>query len=648
MSSWNINLPTAGYLCAASPADELQNFANELSTTRMASLDTETTGLCLWKDIPLYWSTAWRDENNAGKRFTVHAELIPRFAHIFEDPGKNWLFANAKYDAHILANVGIELRGNLIDTQVMHALLYEDMRHNLKLMAQHLLGWTYADFEDTFGKIGKRQSAEEMIRKAEAQNMDLLVQYAANDAWVTLVVFEELLKQLVQAPTYSLYQNRYPFIQNLWDLFAKTEMPYTKVLWKMERRGVLLDKKRLQDAAVQAEKDVKAIERKFFQKLGRPINMKSPKQLQDLFFKTLGLKPLKVGKSGAASTDESFLQHYKHECEEAGLMLQHREFSKLLSTYLLGLSTILDGHDRVHTRYNQDVARTGRLSSSEPNLQNIPRPENDKWGIRTAFIAPPGYTMIAADYEQLEMRLLAAASREPRMIKVFLDKWDIHMGNAALMYNLPYDDMVQAKKIDKQVKDGALDKSALTDYVMHCLKARTVAKTIGFGLNYGMGANKLARQLGITKDEADEKIDRYKTMYPAVGAFFEEAVHEAELTGYAFTLLGRRRNLPEMRSSSNRERAEGERKAVNTPIQGTAADVCRMAQIHIENMDFEKQYGCRMLMQVHDELVFECPTENVDVVMPQLVELMEHPFPQDLDVPLEVSAGKGASWGVAK
>jgi DNA polymerase-1 len=647
MTSWNINLPNASYLCASSSADELQNFANELSAAKVASLDTETTGLCLWKDIPLYWSTAWRTDEG-GKRFTVHAELLPRFAHVFADQGKNWLFANAKYDAHILANVGIEIAGNLIDTQVMHALLYEDMRHNLKLMAQHLLGWTYADFEDTFGKIGKRQSAEEMIRKAEAQNMDLLVQYAANDAWVTLQVFEELLRQLVSAPTYSLYQNRYPYIRTLWDLFHKTEMPYTKVLWRMERRGVLLDKKRLEDAAVQAEKDVKAIEKKFFKKCGRPINMQSPKQLQELFFNALGLKPIKVTKSGSASTDEAFLQHYKHQVEEAALVLKHREFSKLLNTYLLGLSTILDGNDRVHTRYNQDVARTGRLSSSEPNLQNIPRPENDKWGIRSAFIAPPGYTIIAADYEQLEMRLLAAASQEPRMIQVFNNKWDIHMGNASLMYDLPYEDLVKAKKTDKQVKDGALDKSAITDYVKHCLHARTVAKTIGFGLNYGMGANKLARQLGITKQEADEKIEKYKTMYPAVGGFFEEAVREAEQTGYAFTLLGRRRNLPEMRSASNRERAEGERKAVNTPIQGTAADVCRMAQIHIENMDFEKHYGCRMLMQVHDELVFECPTESVDEVMPQLVELMEHPFPCDLDVPLEVSSGKGASWGVAK
>jgi DNA polymerase-1 len=648
MTSWNISLPNAGYLSSASSVDELQNFANELDAVKIASLDTETTGLCIWKDIPLYWSTAWRGENDPGKRFTLHAELLPRFSHLFTDPTKNWLFANAKYDAHILANVGIHIAGNLIDTQVMHALLYEDMRHNLKFMAQHLLGWTYADFEDTFGKIGKRQSAEDMIRKAETQNMDLLVQYAANDAWVTLLVFEELLRQLNDAPTYSLYQNRYPFIRTLWDLFYKTEMPYTKVLWKMERRGVLLDKNRLDAAAVQAEKDITAIKKKFFKKVGRDINMNSPAQLKELFFNVLGLHPVKITKSGSASTDESFLQHYKHECEEAGLVLQHREYSKLLNTYLLGLSNVVDGNNRVHTRYSQDVARTGRLSSSEPNLQNVPRPENDKWGIRTAFIAPEGCTMCTFDYEQLEMRLLAAASMEPRMIKVFTDRWDIHMGNASLMYDIPYEDLVKAKKIDKKVKEGTADPSELTDYVKYCLQARTVAKTLGFGLNYGMGANKMARQLGIPKKEAEEKIEKYKTMYPAVGNFFKAAVQEASDTGYAFTLLGRRRNLPEMRSESHRERAEGERKAVNSPIQGTAADVCRMAQIHIENMNFEKQYGCRMLMQVHDELVFECPTESVAEVMPQIIELMTHPFPEDLAVPLEVSAGKGPNWGTSK
>jgi hypothetical protein len=316
------------------------------------------------------------------------------------------------------------------------------------------------------------------------------------------------------------------------------------------------------------------------------------------------------------------------------------------------------GHEQVYGLTVQDhhshvtggivTHNTGRLSSADPNLQNIPRPENDKWRLRNAFIPEPGNEIIAVDYEQLEMRLLAAGAMDRDMLAVFERNWDIHMGNAAMMYGVPYEDLVEAKNVDKQVKAGQLPESAMIDYVLKCITYRSDAKNIGFGLNYGMGPGKLAGRLGISLAEAKKKISMYKDAYPAVTRFYAEAIAETEKTGYAFTVLGRRRNIPEIASHRSDERALGERLAVNTQIQGSAADVCKMAQINIMKLDVEGRYGCRLLLQVHDELVFECPKEHVKDATPEITDIMEHPFTHDLAVHLAVDAGSGASWGLAK
>jgi DNA polymerase-1 len=329
-------------------------------------------------------------------------------------------------------------------------------------------------------------------------------------------------------------------------------------------------------------------------------------------------------------------------------LLKHRSLSKLYGTYIAGIGELLDPHDRIHTRYNQDVARTGRLSSSDPNLQNIPKEENDKWKLRGAFVAAPGKKLIVADYEQLEMRLLACASLEPGMIEVINRGWDIHMGNASMIFGIPYEEIENAKKTEKKVKQGQLTPDALTPRVRECLHARSVIKTIGFGVIYGMGPQKMANDLGISVQEAENNLEMFNSKYPAIAAFAQESIAETMNTGYSFTILGRRRNLPQIASHRADERGQAERQARNTPIQGGAADVVKMAQLLLDQCGLDSRFDCHSQMQVHDELMHECPAEAAEMLRSEIKMWMEHPFCISLAVPLEVDANIGDSWLEAK
>lgn len=664
--SWNIDMPATRYVQGDSGHDAIQALVNEVMAHQEVAIDTETTGLSKWADIPLYWSLAW-----GNSRATLRADTLPYFQDVFADARKKWILANAKYDMHILANFGHHLVGEWHDIQVMHALLYDDKPHRLKFVAQHLLGWTWADFEDTFGKIGKKQSAEEMIFRAERENFDLLVEYAANDAFGTLGCWRELKRQLEGQFTVSLFNNVAPYINTLWDYFDKVERPYTPVLWKMERRGIKVDRAKFEAARPEAEAKIRELEKAIVKEAGFMLNPKSTPQLRQYFFDKKGLKPLSMTKGGKTGVrqpqcNEPFLEYYQHEDPVAALILEHREYTKLLGTYINGLSELVDPWDRIHSNFNQDVARTGRLSSSDPNLQNIPRPENDHWNLRGAFITEPGWKVIAADYGQLEMRLLAAAALEQPMIDIFLRGWDIHSGNASLMYDTPYDDIALGKKLAKDApkmdsvelmqlveekSPGILQRAGangILDYLADCSRHRSDAKNIGFGLNYGMGPGKLARDLKVDLEIAKMKIGKYKQTYPAVERFMAEAIEEGRRTGYAFTVMGRRRNIPMIGSSRKDQQALGERLAVNTQIQGSAADVCKMAQLNMDAAGLDRLYDCHIVLQVHDELVFECPAEYVDVVKPEIEELMAHPFSIELACPMEAEAGVGNSWGEAK
>ena len=1265
MASWNIDVPTTEYYghlpnrsdWAPGAAENFQSVLNEIAATPIVALDTETTGLSIGGSAveaaayPLYFSLAW-----GNRRATLHADLLRWFTPHFADPKKWWIFANAKFDAHMLYNANlyrtpdetqnrtvlprIILKGKLVDTQVMHSLLYEDKPHGLKYMCQHIGGWTWGSFEDQFGKITKLNTPSDIIHRAEQQDFPRLVEYAANDAWGTLLVYNELRTQLERANTHSLFRDKPPYIETLWDLFYKVEVPYTKALWGMERHGIKVNCDRLQAAAPEARAHINQLERRLNNLCGRDVNPRSTDQLRDVLIKQRGLDPLNVTKGGKtgvrnASVDERFLQHHADLGDEAcSIILEHRSYAKLLGTYIEGLNEVVDHEGRIHSRFNQDVARcmpagelvltnrgylpveqvvvgdqvishtgyarrvtetsthapapiyrvtaengvslrttgnheyltrdrgwvradhiqvgdmlyvhsekeawadvpgcsgyavstwgrvcnkrtgkllqpsrkgewghlkvslqrgsgkkdfgvhqlvmlawhgrpprghevrhrngiawdnvahnleygtskentedarrhgtlrgapkltteqveeiraicsagqppsstsklsydtaevirqryadgagradlareygvsyqavdsivkdrtwvhppsgssasevaskydvseaavrdiwagrkwnsaptegprasfwyepvisvtveksevtygltvdvdhshvtggvvthnTGRLSNSGPNLQNIPRPENDHWNLRQAFIPAPGYDLICLDYCvapdtriltsdlrwvraedvavgeeligfdeglgraaryqrskvqqkkelkkrcyrvtmsngavltsshdhmwvvgggghtwqrrnrawvkteelqvgdqiahfcepwkeqagydagyiagvldgegwvtrqsgtvgiaqlpnpclarvekvlqennipydrrarpqdavqslyftgcraglrvlgtfrpprllskaayswegkrtwghnservfvtkvekvglrrvvalqtsthtfiaegflshncQLEMRLLAAAALELPMIEMIHSGKDIHIGNAEIVFGLPYDDIKAAKK--KEKKD-------LTDYDRQCLAARNAVKSIGFGILYGMGAPKMAHDLGITEQEANQKIEQFLRTYPAVKRFTEACVQETLKTGYAFTLLGRRRNVPEIVSRSPKERSRGERLAVNTPIQGSAADSVKMAQILLDQLNFENDYGCRMILQVHDELVFEVPKANSSFMLEEITEVMEHPFSEDLPVQLKAEGGIGESWGAIK
>lgn len=667
---WNISLPDAecylpeGLALSTVPegaqkltSGRLESIINEVMDQKDLSLDTETTGLVIWRDKPLFWSLSWGE-----RRMLMPTSTMPFFSHVFRDPHKNWIFVNAKYDCHMLNNFGVELAGNLVDVGVMHALLYEEQPHGLKDMAHSVLGWRWTDFEDTFGRIKEEGPGPLLLRMWE-ENPSKLIDYASNDAYGTFKLYLKLRQELEDVYTHSLYPEKYA---TLWDIFRKIEVPFTRVLFSCEREGVRVDTPYLERTEAPMQKELESIEREINKVSGMNLNPNSPVQLRTYFIDKCGLHPLaytKGGKSGVRqpSVDFDFLDHYQDQNPVAKLCLAHRDLAKVLGTYVKGLRERLDPNGRVHTRFNQDIARTGRLSSSDPNMQNIPKPESDRFKLRKAFIAREGYDLIVADYEQLEMRLLAAASGEEDMINIIKNKWDIHMGNAALVFGesvarklrratpYGYEDFKNAKAIDKKVKAGEMPFSALTDEVQELLRGRDAAKTIGFGLNYGMKENKLARSLGCTKEEALALMDQYMARYPAVKRFFAESVESCRKTGYSFTILGRRRFLPDIDSSNDMDRWKAERQAGNNEIQGSAADVVKMAMILLyEDPHIMKNLGAKMLLQVHDEIMFECPKENSKEARDLIKEWMEHSLPTDLDVPLDASAGIGANWLEAK
>lgn len=658
---WNVDLPPVEWYELGDR--RIESVINEVLDLDEVATDTETTGLNVIADIPLYWSLAWD-----GRRVAMPATTIQLFKPCFEDSTKRWIFANAKYDRHMFANVGIDIAGELVDVQVQHSLLFEEDSHELKFMEKQLLGWQTREFKDLF-KPEPGETIGQRLLRAEREGgaeFDKLTEYVCDDSHGTWCSFKKLRDMLQREPTFSLYPDVYP---DLWNLFFKVEMPFTKVLWKLERRGMKVNTEYLKQLQGPIEEELIKIERKINNIAGRLINPRSTHHLRDYFYNKLKIKPrtmTKGGKTGVRQPqiDAKMLEWIAEQDDNsegkqvAELMLRYRDLDKTLGTYIVGMQDRLDHRGRVHTRFNQDVARTGRLSSANPNMQNIKTVEEDEWRVRGAFIADEDHDLIVGDYDQLEMRLLGAASGEQSMIQIFLDGKDIHMGNAEQIFGptyekrygwaMTYADLVSAKKIDKKVKAGELPPEAITQHVHLALVARLRVKTIGFGLNYGMKEGKLSRQLGCSKEEAKELMEIYLERLPAVKQFYASAIEETKMTGYSFTLLGRRRFHPEILSMRAMERWEAERKAVNNNIQGTAADAVKLAMILLDREGLDKQFGCFMELQVHDELVFECPKQNTKQALPVIREIMEHPFPTDLKVPLTVSLGSGPSWIEAK
>ena len=532
-------------------------------------------------------------------RDAVLAVLKP----LLEDPRQHKVGQNLKYDMSVLANHDIELRGIAYDTMLESYVLNAGVgRHDMDSLAERHLNHRTIHFEDIAGK-GARQLTFDQIPLEQAGP------YAAEDADVTLRLHQAMWPQLEEEPA-------------LRRVLTDIEVPLVSVLSRMERTGVRLDGKMLARQGAELAKRMHDLEQQAFAIAGRSFNIGSPKQIGQIFFEELQLPVIAKTPKGAPSTAESVLQELAEQGHELPqVILQHRGLAKLKSTYTDKLPELVNPETgRLHTSYHQAVAATGRLSSSDPNLQNIPVRNDEGRRIRRAFVPEPGWRMLAADYSQIELRIMAHLSGDQGLLDAFAAGADIHRATAAEVFGADSPDAVSSEQ-------------------------RRSAKAINFGLIYGMSAFGLARQLGIERAAAQQYVDRYFQRYPGVRAFMEDTREQARKQGYVETLFGRRLYLPDINARNQQVRAGAERTAINAPMQGTAADIIKRAMLAIDAWIRDGQPSVRMLMQVHDELVFEVDAPMIEAAISKIRTLMEGAA--DLQVPLVVDVGVGDDWDEA-
>ena len=525
-------------------------------------------------------------------------ETLEIFKPFFENLEIIKIAHNLKYDYKVLAQYNIEVKGHLFDTMIAHYLLNPDGRHGMDYLSEVYLNYKPIPIENLIGKKGKKQGTLRDIDVLEQTN------YAAEDADITMQLYELFAPQLEK--------------EGLERLFYKVEMPLMTVLAKMELRGVALDEEWLAKESVDLENDLKALESKIFELSGEEFNMNSPRQLGEVLFEKLQLDPkAKKTKTGQYATSEDILQKLASKHEIIQHILEYRTYQKLKSTYVDALPSQIDAFDqRVHTNFSQTTAATGRLASVNPNLQNIPIRTVRGQQIRGAFVAGEGKQIISADYSQIELRLIAEISGEENMIKAFQDGEDIHASTASKLFKVPLEEVTKTQ--------------------------RSQAKTVNFGIIYGQGAFALAEQTGMSRSEAKQMIDSYYETYPRLKEYMAEQVQKAREKGYVETILGRKRHLKDINSNNFVVKGHAERNAVNAPIQGSAADIIKIAMINIEDELGKGDLQTRMLLQVHDELLFEAPKEEVEQVSALIKSEMETAF--QTQVPLVVEVGSGDNW----
>jgi DNA polymerase-1 len=507
---------------------------------------------------------------------------------------------NVKFDSHVLANHGIRLAGCVHDTLLESYVLEVHERHDLGSLAQRHCGWTTLAYEEVVGKgVGRIPfSAVDTGRATE---------YAAEMADCALALHELLYPRIESDEKLSF-------------VYSKIEMPVLPVLFRMERNGVLLDKGKLEAQSHELGKEILQKEQDAYAAAGQPFNLGSPKQIQEILFDRLKLPVKKKTPSGQPSTDEDSLAELALDHPLPKLILEHRALSKLKSTYTDKLpKSVNPATGRVHTTYSQTTAVTGRLSSNEPNLQNIPIRTSAGRRIRECFIAPPGSKIVSADYSQIELRIMAHLSGDQSLRRAFAEGEDIHRATAAEVFGVPLSEV------------GA--------------DQRRVAKVINFGLIYGMSSFGVAQNLSIDRGTAQIYVDRYFARFPGAKRFMDETRQRARETGYVETVFGRRLWLPELRSGAPVRRQAAERAAINAPMQGTAADLIKLAMISVQNWLDEARLKTKLIMQVHDELVLEVPEAELELVKGKLKELMQSVA--TLEVPLVVDVGVGDNWDKA-
>lgn len=591
---------------------ELDAWLDKLRAAPYWVLDTETDGLDYMTAnlIGLSFATAageaaylpvahdYLDAPEQLERDTVLACLKP----LLEDTDSRKVGQNLKFDQSILARYGIDLRGIWSDTMLESYVLNSVAgRHDMDSLSERHLGHQTITFEEVAGK-GKNQLTFNQIPLEQAAT------YAAEDADVTLRLHEVLWPQLEQEA-------------GLASVLQEMEVPLLSVLSRMERNGVLIDPALLGRHSMELTARLAELESKAHELAGEPFNLASTKQLQGILFEKLGLPVLKKTPGGAPSTNEEVLAELALDYPLPAVLLEYRGLAKLKSTYTDKLPQMINpATGRVHTSYHQAVTATGRLSSTDPNLQNIPVRNEEGRRIRQAFIAGAGNQIIAADYSQIELRIMAHLSGDAGLLRAFSEGKDIHRATAAEVFGLPLE-QVSAEQ-------------------------RRSAKAINFGLIYGMSAFGLARQLGIGRNDAQRYMDLYFERYPGVLTYMERTREQAHAQGYVETLFGRRLQLPDIRSRNAMRRKGAERAAINAPMQGTAADIIKRAMLAVDAwLATPEAEGIRMIMQVHDELVFEVPQEKVALCSAKVRELMQHSAA--LDVPLLVEVGVGDNWDQA-
>lgn len=571
----------------------------DTETTSLHALSAELVGiaLCVGGHQPAYIPLTHTENLPQLDRDLVLAKLKP----LLENPNIKKVGQNLKYDYQVFKNYGLSMQGIAADTMLESYLLNStSQRHDLDTMALKYLHHTTIKYSEVTNIDGKSVDFADVP-------IDKAAKYAAEDAEITLKLHNELSAKLAE-PLQEILQN--------------IEVPILSILADMERHGVLVDLEQLKQHGARLEKEIESLTSRAYDLVGHEFNLSSPKQLREIFYTELELPVLAKTPTGQASTSEPVLTELAQDYELPAIILRHRTLSKLLSTYIVALQKKTDTKSRVHTSYNQAVTATGRLSSSDPNLQNIPIKDEEGRLIRKAFIAPPGQIILAADYSQIELRIMAHFSQDAALLNAFANGLDIHQATASEILNISLEEVTSEQ--------------------------RRRAKAVNFGLIYGMSAFGLAKQLGVERHEAQKYIDTYFNRYPGVLTYMDNTRQIARENGYVETLFGRRLYLPEINVSNGLRRKAAERAAINAPLQGTAADIIKKAMLEFSNWQKESTVSSEitMIMQVHDELVFEVAEDKIDFAKIQVKQIMESI--QGLSVPLIVSVDTGKNWDAAK
>jgi DNA polymerase-1 len=582
--------------------EKRQEIIKKFLSVEIFALDTETTGTePMMADLV---GMSFSDAKNRAYYIPVPADydearrIVQAFKPVFENEASVKVGQNIKYDMIILHHYGVEVKGPLFDTMLAHYVLQPELRHNMDYLAEIYLHYKTIHIDELIGAKGKNQKNMRDLAPID------IYRYACEDADVTLqlktILEEELKKEGVE------------------QLFYDIEMPLVPVLVNIETNGVLLDTEALKQTSVLYNQRMNEIEQEIYQLAGMKFNISSPKQVGDILFKDMKLieKPKKT-KTGQYVTSEEVLESLRHKHPIVGKILDYRGLKKLLSTYIDALPALINPRTgKIHTSFNQAVTATGRLSSSNPNLQNIPVRDDDGKEIRKCFIPDPGCEFFSADYSQIELRIMAHLSGDANMIDAFKHDYDVHAATASKIYK------VSMKEVSKDM--------------------RRKAKTANFGIIYGISVFGLAERMGVDRSEARQLIDGYFETYPQIKAYMDKSIESARENGYVETIFHRKRYLPDINSRNATVRGYAERNAINAPIQGSAADIIKVAMAHIYQRFKTYNLKAKMILQVHDELNFSVPTSEKELVEKIVIEEMERAYL--MRVPLKADCGWGKNW----